>query len=285
MAAASKAIKGSWLAVYGGGELEYRAAGRGAYDFDLCGMSRFGRRALEPGDIQCSLRRATQDLAGVGASIERSVDDRLVTTIAEALLACRDRLAFGALLRSAAAQSQRAVLRQTSPGDDEVSCLRHGLDRAVRAALYPGSDVGAASRNVGGSFAASAGANSQNWPENQICDAGSRVLQRAGDHVAAKPRAAVPHARHVPWTPLPEASPGNRTALDQAPKSRLVPALVEKQEKASHGVRMRDLSYASQSQRSQARPTEAAVRRLAREGLTGGDSTLGCEAVRHALGA
>src|SRR3972149_3815477 len=230
MAAASKAIKGSWLAVYGGGELEHRAAGRGAYDFDLCGMSRFGRRALEPGDIQCSLRRTAQDLAGVGASIERSVDDRLATTIAEALLARRDRLAFGTLLRSAAAQSQRAILRQASFGNDEVSCLRHGLHRAVRAALYPGSDVGAASRNAGGGSAASVGANSRNWPENPICDAGSRVLQRAGDHVAAKRKVAVPHARHVPRTPLQETPPGNWTALDQTPKSRLVPAHVEKQE-------------------------------------------------------
>ncbi len=109
------------------------------------------------------------------------------------------------------------------------------------------------------------------------------VLQRAGDHLVAERKTAVLDARHVSRAPLQEAPRRHRPALDQASEGGLVSTHAEEQEATSDRLRMRHVSYASQSQRPQTCPTKAVVRCLACEGLSQRHSPAVSQAVRHRI--
>ena len=155
--AEGQAGQGPRLAVHGPGGAQHRAAGGGAWHFRVRGLPRLGPGALRSGGDGRPVRRSAQDLAGVGAALERSAHRSAAATDAAAILGGGHRLAPAAVLRPAGTEPQRTLLRRAETRHDEVSRLRLGLHRGVRAPLHGGPDLGAAPRVDGGGAAATAG--------------------------------------------------------------------------------------------------------------------------------
>ncbi len=152
------AQEGSRAPLHGDRRLERRAVRRGTLDLDLRRLSRPQRRAIATSGLRCPGRRPAAHLAGSGKSSQPSIDRRAAAPYAAPDVAGGDRLALGALLRRAAAQPQRNLLRQAQAGHLAFPRVCHRLHCAVRRAVHVGADVGAPPRKHRRRLAASVGA-------------------------------------------------------------------------------------------------------------------------------
>src|ERR1700694_4441241 len=251
---------------------ECRPPRGGAFDLDSRRLSRSVACPQRSSGHECLDRWASQNTAGVGASLERSVDLRTSQANATALLESGYRLAPVAVLGRAAAEPQRVVLRQAAARDQEVSRLRLGLHCQLRPSLHAGADLGSSARIDGHSVATAAGENSRNGPENQVSSAGSRVLQYPRRGVSAARSLAVPDARHVSREEVQETPPAHRFVADQTTAGRMVPTHHEESAAATRGEGVARIPPTPQPQRRQAGQTETLVCRMARAGLADRDS-------------
>src|SRR5437773_486363 len=115
---ASQAGQGPRLAVHRSGGVEHRTAGGGALYFRFRRLPRLGPGALCSGGHGRLGGGPAQDVAGVGAAIERGFDRSAAAADAAAGLGGGHRLAPAALLRAAeeGRQVDRAALDQRSAG-------------------------------------------------------------------------------------------------------------------------------------------------------------------------
>src|SRR3990170_2133712 len=225
------ADEGSRLAVHGQRGLEHCVAGGRADESAVCGLPRSGGGAVRPGRVRCLGRRLAQNASRLGRPAERRAGRPLAAPPAASQLAGGHRLALGALLRRAEAEPQRDFLRQAPAGDEEVSCLRDRVHRVSRSALHAGGDVGATTRNHGAGARSAAAADSWKRAENQAFALGSSLLQCAAHALPASRTNSFSDAGDVSRAnhPEQEEEKAHRTALDQAPKSRLVSPYVAEQ--------------------------------------------------------
>src|SRR5438270_3878732 len=260
------------MALQSRGRGECRPPRGGALDLDSRRLSRFVGCPQRSSGHERLDRWASQNTAGARASLERSVDLRTAQANATAPLGSGYRLAPVAVLWRAAAEPQRAVLRQASARDEEVSCLCLGLHCQLRPSLYAGADLGSSARIDSHGLAAAAGPNSRNRPENQVSSAGPRVLQHPGGRVSPTRSIAVPDARHVSREEAQETPPTHRLVVDQTAIGRMVSTHHEESAAATYGEGVRRIPQAPEPQRRQAGQTEIVVRRVARAWLTHRDS-------------
>src|SRR5437867_7745813 len=255
--------QGPWLVVHRRGRVERGAARRGTHDFGAGGLPRFGQGAVAASGVRRSGRRLAANLAGSREASELGFAERLAAPLATTLVAGGHRLAPGPVLRSAAPKPQRDLLRQAAPGHHEISCLCHGVHRAVWATLHDRVDMGATPRIDGHGLAAPAGADPRTWPENQAFVAGSRLLQRPRHGIPATAESPLLDARGVPRPSVQEETRHDRSALDQTPKRWLVCTHFEERQTPGNAQGLRGLSHPPQSQRQKTGTTEAALRCLA----------------------
>ena len=260
---ASKASKGPWMEMYGGHGAEYRVACGIAMHLGIGSVPRFVRRSKRSSGDDGLGRWLAQNTQGLGTTFERILDVRIATPHAATQMANRHRLASVALLWTSAGQQERNLLRQTKARDQTVSCLRFGLHRGERSALYVGSDLGSTPRIDGYGVAEIGRQNSRNRLENQANAARPSVLQCARGGVLASRESAVRDAGDDSRTEAQEEAKGDGTAADQATIRGLVFAHDEEQEEGSHHFGVRGIPTSSKPQRRQTSDTEVVVRCMA----------------------
>src|SRR5208283_3984085 len=279
MLAASKASKGSWMALYGDGRVGNRASRCRTVDFRHSSVSGHGPCPVGSGDPDGLGGGLAQDAPRFGAATERVPYRTAAIADAATGLAGGNRLASPAILWGAVQESQRDLPQQAEARDEEVSRLCLGLHRGVRATLYAGLDLGATPRNDGQGFATLVGANPQNRPENPLCSHGSGLLQRSGHAVPSRGKPAFPDARDVSRAAFQETAQSDRSACDSTEVGRLVQVHHEEPQATGDFSDLRWIP--DQPQRRQTGTEKVVVRRLASERHTHGDSRTLPPAFRH----
>src|SRR5260370_2587365 len=132
------ACEGSWTCVHCGRGLEHTAARLGAHDLCVRGLSRLGQCSLSASGVRRAGGRPAANPASPGKAFELGFDWFVAAPFATTFVAGGHRLAPGAVLRRSAQEPQRTLLRQTPARHREISCLCHGLYRALWAALHVG---------------------------------------------------------------------------------------------------------------------------------------------------
>jgi len=264
MPAASEVGQGSRAALHRGGGAGDRASSHGAIDFHLGRVLRSGLGSLQPCGPDGLGRWVAQDTGRAGTPTQRGPGRPSAASDASSGVGSSDRLAPGPVLREAAEKPERNLLRSAETGHDQVPRLRVGMHCGVRASLYAGADVGATARIDGQGTSPTVGANSQNWPENTLFAAGSRVFQYRGNDTAARGEAAVSDAREVLGTTSPKREQTKRPAHDETEARGLVFAYHGRQEARSEDFHLRGIPSLSESENRQTTRSEAALCRLAR---------------------
>jgi hypothetical protein len=108
-------------------DLEHCLTRRRANDLGVRGLSGFGEGAFGHRRHGRTGGRTAQDACGPGKAVECGARGPFAAAPAASELDDGDRLASGALLRTAQAQPQRDVLRQAATGNHKLPCLRHRL--------------------------------------------------------------------------------------------------------------------------------------------------------------
>ena len=174
-----------------------RLAGGSPVDFHLRRLPRSGSCPVRSSSHDGVGGRSAQDVPRIGTPSERGPGRPSPASHDTPSVGHRDRPAPQPLLRAAAEEPQRNLLRSAETGDHEISRLCLGLYRGARPALYRGPDLGATPRVAGHRAAAIAGADPRNRAENQAFLAGSGIFQSAGGGILAGRKPAVLDARKI----------------------------------------------------------------------------------------
>src|SRR5579859_1352442 len=267
--------------VHGCGRMELGPACGGTRDLGVCSVPRSGQGTFPASGVQCDGRRAATNSDGPGKTSQRSVDRRGFPPLAAACLANGNRLAPGALLRRAAAQSQRDLLRQNETRHLSIPRVCHRMHRSVWRTLHAGTDLDSTPRDDRCRAEAFVDADSRNWPENRAFAAGSSFFQLPGNGVSEGRTARLFDASDVPRTPAQEATRSWWAPLDQATKRWLVSPHDEAWHPVDHRQSLCRVSHLPPPQNQETRDAKAAVRCVARAWLAHRNSRTLPRTLRH----
>src|SRR5216684_4101969 len=134
--------KGPWVVMHVLGRFECCAPGCVADGVRLCCRARYGRCAQRPSRLHGADRWHAQDAACARKAIELGVDHAPAPPAAAAFSSGSHRLSPRSLLRNAAQEPQRDLLRATQSWHEALSRLCICLRCRIRSALHRGPDLG-----------------------------------------------------------------------------------------------------------------------------------------------